>query len=145
MRSLSYLIRLVGVNEKGQTKQEEALYIVAVPMDENLLKEVKYSCFSQHYVPEARAVEYGLAYAVGVDFEIKDLEKYGLNFFSEEDELYIFKEGITMKEGLKNVYKLLMDKLREEGFGKDFEVIKDIGAPSLNLMHECLAEAIKNP
>ena len=145
MRSWTYLIHLVGVNEKGETKQEEALYIVAVPTDKNLFKDVKYSCYSTHYLPEESAVNYGQAYALGVDFEIKDLDKYGLNFFNKIEELYIFKEGISMKEGLKNVYKLLMDKLKEEGYGKDFEVIKDLGAPSLNLMHECLAEAIKNP
>ena len=144
MRSFSYFIQLIGVNERGETKTKEALYIVGVPPDEKLLKNVKYNCYTEHYLPEENAINYGQAYALGVDFEIKEPERYGINFFNEEDELYIFKEGISMKEGLKNVYKLLMDKLSEEGYGKDFEVMRDLGSPSEELMRECLLEAIKS-
>ncbi|AAC07038.1 putative protein [Aquifex aeolicus VF5] len=143
MKSWSYLVTLAGVNEKGEVKQEEALYIVATPMDENLFKDVKYSCFSEHYIPEENAIKHGQAYALGVDFEIENPEEYGIEFFNEDDELYIFKEGIPMKEGLKNVFKILMKKLEKEGFNKDFETIRDIGTPSEDLMRECLLEAIK--
>ncbi|HIP42706.1 MAG TPA: hypothetical protein EYG91_02100 [Aquifex aeolicus] len=143
MKSWSYYIQLAGVNEKGEVKQEEALYIVATPQDEELFRNVKYSCFSEHYIPEENAITYGKAYALGVDFKVKNMEDYGLQFFSEDDELYIFKEGISMKEGLKNVLKILMNKLREEGFDKDFEVIRDIGSPSEDFMRECLLEVIK--
>lgn len=143
MRSWTYFIQLVGRNEKGETMQEGALYIVAVPTDMNLFQEQKLSCYSEHYLPEESAVKYGKAFAVGVEFEVKDPENYGLNFFREEDELYIFKEGISMKEGLKNVYRLLMDRLRSLGYGKDFDTMFDMGNPSEDLMRECLLEAIK--
>ncbi len=143
MRSWTYFIQLRGRNEKGEAAEEGALYIVAVPSDEKLLGEVTFSCYSRHYLPEESAVNYGKAYAVGVDFEIENPEEYGINFFREEDELYIFKEGISMKEGLKNVYKLLMNRLRERGYGKDFDLIVDVGNPSEELMRECLLEAIK--
>jgi len=144
MRSWTYFIQLVGRNDKGETMQEGALYIVAVPTDMNLFQEQKLSCYSEHYLPEESAVKYGKAFAVGVEFEVKDPENYGLNFFREEDELYIFKEGISMKEGLKNVYRLLMDRLRSLGYGKDFDTMFDMGNPSEDLMRECLLEAIKS-
>ncbi len=143
MRSWTYYVQLAGVNEKGEVKKEGALYIVAVPNRENLFKENRYSCFSEHYLPEENALKYGQAYALGVDFEIENPEDYGINFFNEEDEIYIFKEGIDMKEGLKKVFSLLMKKLAREGYDRDFEVVKDLGAPSEELMRECLLEAIK--
>ncbi len=143
MRSWTYFIQLVGRNEKGEEMHEGALYIVAVPTDKNLFQAQKLSCFSEHYLPEESAVNYGKAFAVGVEFEVKNPEDYGLSFFREEDELYVFKEGISMKEGLKSVYKLLMDRLSELGYGKDFDTIFDMGNPSEDLMRECLLEAIK--
>ncbi len=143
MRSWTYFIQLLGRNEKGESMQEGALYIVAVPTDKNLFQAQKLSCYSEHFLPEESAVDHGKAYAVGVDFEIENFEDYGLSFFREDEELYIFKEGIPMKEGLKNVYRLLMDRLRKEGYGKDFDTIVDMGNPSEDLMRECLLEAIK--
>ncbi|GAB6065006.1 hypothetical protein JCM9492_00980 [Aquifex pyrophilus] len=143
MKSWSYYIQLAGVNEKGEVLKEEALYVVATPQNEELFRDIKYNCFSEHYIPEENAIKHGQAYAVGVDFEIKNMKDYGLEFFSEDDELYIFREGISMKEGLKNVLKILMNRLREQGYGKDFEVIRDIGSPSEDFMRECLLEVIK--
>ncbi len=143
MRSWTYFIQLAGRNEKGEVMQEGALYIVAVPTDRNLFQAQKLSCYSEHYLPEESAVKYGKAFALGVEFEIKNPESYGLSFYREDDELYIFKEGIEMKEGLKNVYRLLMDRLREQGYGKDFDTIVDMGNPSEELMRECLLAAIK--
>jgi hypothetical protein len=143
VRSWTYFIQLAGRNEKGEAKQEGALYIVAVPTDKNLFQSQKLSCYSEHFLPEENAVQYGMAYAVGVDFEIENYEDYGLAFFREGEDLYIFKEGIPMKEGLKSVYRLLMDRLRREGYGKDFDTIVDMGNPSEELMRECLLEAIK--
>ncbi|WP_461832409.1 hypothetical protein [Aquifex sp.] len=143
MKSWSYYIQLAGVNEKGEVMKEEALYVVATPNNEELYRDIKYNCFSEHYIPEENAIKHGQAYAVGVDFEIKNMKDYGLEFFSEDDELYIFREGISMKEGLKNVLKILMNRLREQGYGKDFEVIRDIGSPSEDFMRECLLEVIK--
>jgi len=143
MRSWTYFIQLVGRNEKGEAMQEGALYIVAVPTDRNLFQAQKLSCFSEHYLPEESAINHGKAFAVGVEFEVKNPEEYGISFFREEDELYIFKEGINMKEGLKNVYRLLMDRLKEQGYGKDYDTLFDMGNPSENLMRECLLEAIK--
>ncbi len=143
MRSWTYFIQLVGRNEKGESMQEGALYIVAVPTDKNLFQAQKLSCFSEHYLPEESAINHGKAFAVGVEFEVKKPEDYGLSFFREEDELYIFREGIPMKEGLKSVYRLLMDRLRELGYGKDFDTVVDMGNPSEDLMRECLLEAIK--
>ncbi|MDQ7038955.1 MAG: hypothetical protein Q9N26_07155 [Aquificota bacterium] len=144
MRSWTYFIQLRGRNAKGEAKEEGALYIVAVPSDENLLGEVTYNCYARHYLPEESAVNYGKAYALGVDFEIENPEEYGINFYREDEELYIFKEGIPMKEGLKNVYRLLMKRLKDAGYGKDFDVIVDVGNPSEDLMRECLLEAIKS-
>lgn len=143
MRSWTYFVQLVGRNEKGEKRQEGALYIVAVPTDRDLFQAQRLSCYSEHYLPEENAVNYGMAFAVGVEFEVRKPEDYGLSFFREEDELYIFKEGIPMKEGLKRVYALLMDRLRELGYGKDFDTVVDMGNPSEELMRECLLEAIK--
>lgn len=143
MRSWTYFIQLAGRNDEGEVAQEGALYIVAVPTDKNLFQAQRLSCYSEHYLPEESAVKYGKAFALGVEFDIKDLEAYGLSFYREDDELYIFKEGISMKEGLRNVYRLLMDRLRGMGYGKDFDTIVDMGNPSEDLMRECLLEAIK--
>lgn len=143
MRSWTYFIQLVGRNDKGEPMQEGALYIVAVPTDKNLFQTQKLSCYSEHYLPEENAINHGKAFAVGVEFEVDNPEDYGLAFFREEDELYVFKEGVSMKDGLRSVYKLLMDRLRKLGYGKDFDTILDMGNPSENLMRECLLEAIK--
>ncbi len=143
MRSWTYFIQLIGRNSKGEPLEEGALYITAVPTDRNLFKEVHLSCYSQHYLPEESAINYGQAFAIGVDFRIEEPSRYGLKFYREDDELYIFEEGINMKEGLKRVYRLLIDRLREQGYGKDFDVVPDMGAPSENLMRECLLEVIK--
>ncbi len=143
MRSWTYYIQLLGRNEKGESMQVGALYIVAVPTDKNLFQPQRFSCYSEHYLPEESAVKYGKAFAVGVEFEIENPEKYGLQFFREDDELYIFKEGISMKEGLINVYRLLMDYLKKQGYGIDFDTVMDMGNPSEDLMRECLLEAIK--
>ncbi|RLJ71199.1 hypothetical protein BCF55_1498 [Hydrogenivirga caldilitoris] len=143
MRSWTYFIQLVGRNDKGEEMQEGALYIVAVPLDKNLFQAQKLSCFSEHYLPEESAINHGKAFAVGVEFEVKDPDSYGLSFYREDDELYIFKEGISMKEGLKRVYRLLMDRLKEQGYGVDYDTIVDMGNPSEELMRECLLEAIK--
>ncbi|GEM_PF-798626 len=145
MRSWTYFIQLVGRNEKGESLEEGALYIVAVPTDRNLFQAQRLSCFSEHFLPEESAIQHGKAFAVGVDFEIDNPESYGLKFFREDDELYIFEEGIPMKEGLKRVYRLLMERLKKQGYGKDFDTIVDMGNPSEELMRECLLEAIKTP
>lgn len=144
MRSWTYYIQLIGRNIKGESVQESALYIVAIPLEEGILKEVNINCYAKHYLPEDEAVGRGLAYAVGVDFEIRNLERYGLQFFREDEELYIFKRDISMKEGLTNVYRLLMDRLSERGYGADFDICMDVGNPSEELMRECLLEAIRN-
>ena len=143
MRSWTYFIQLIGRNDKGEVMSEGALYIVAVPTDKNLFQAQKLSCYSEHYLPEESAVNHGKAFAVGVEFEVEKPEDYGISFYREEDELYIFKEGISMKEGLKNVYRLLMNRLKDMGYGKDFDTIIDMGNPSEDLMRECLLEAIK--
>ncbi len=145
MRSWTYFIQLIGRNRKGESKQEGALYIVAVPPGENMFKEVTLSCYADHYLPEENAVNYGMAYALGIDFEIEDMERFGIGFYREEEGLYIFKEGISMKEGLKNVFKILMRKLKEDGYGADFDIYVDVGNPSDDLMRECLLEAMRNP
>ncbi len=143
MRSWTYFIQLVGRNEKGEAMQEGALYIVAVPTDMNLFQQQKLSCFSEHYLPEESAIKHGKAFAVGVEFPVENPEKYDLAFFREDDELYIFKENIPMKEGLKKVYRLLMDRLKSLGYGVDFDTVFDMGNPSEDFMRECLLEAIK--
>ena len=143
MRSWTYFIQLVGRNDKGEAMQEGALYIVAVPTDKNLFQTQKLSCYSEHYLPEESAVNHGKAFAVGVEFEVENPKDYGLSFYREDDELYVFEEGISMKEGLKNIYRLLMDRLTSLGYGKDFDTLFDMGNPSEELMRECLLEAIK--
>ncbi len=145
MRSWTYFIQLVGRNRKGESKQEGALYIVAIPPGENMVKEVTFSCYADHYLPEENAVNYGMAYALGIDFELNDIEKYGLSFYRGEEGLYIFKEGISMKKGLTNVFRILMEKLKESGYAIDFDIYVDVGNPSDDLMRECLLEAMRNP
>ncbi len=144
MKSWTYFIQLVGRNKEGDSEVEGALYIVAVPTDKNLTMAQKFSCFSESYLPEENAINHGKAFAVGVDFKVENPERYGLAFYREEDELYIFKEDISMKDGLKNVYSLLMEELRKRGYGDDFDTMVDMGNPSENFLRECLLEAIKN-
>ncbi len=144
MRSWTYYIQLVGRDKKGVSENESALYIVAVPMNNDIFKEVLINCYASHYLPEDNAIKYGFAYALGVDFEIQDLDKYGLQFLREEDELYIFKENINMKEGLINVYRILMDRLTEKGYNADFDIYTDVGSPSEELMRECLLKAMRS-
>ncbi len=145
MKSWTYFIQLVGRNKNGDSQVEGALYVVAVPTERDLTMAQKFSCFSERYLPEENAVNYGKAFAVSVDFEIEQPERYDLAFHREEDDLYIFKENISMKEGLKRVYAILMDELKSRGYGDDFDTVMDMGNPSENFMRECLLEAIKNP
>lgn len=145
MRSWTYYIQLIGRNREGESERQGALYIVAVPSKSDIFREVNLSCYADHYLPEENAVNYGMAYALGVDFEIENMEKYGLNFYREDEGLYIFKEDINMKEGLKNTFRILMAELKSKGYGFDFDIFIDVGNPSDDLMRECLLEAMKNP
>ncbi|NPB07237.1 MAG: hypothetical protein GXO03_06515 [Aquificae bacterium] len=143
MRSRAYFVQLRGLNEKGEAKVEGALYLVAVPPEKARFKEVPASCYSEHYVPEEDVLRYGRAYAVGLEFEPEEPERYRLKGFNEEDELFIFEEGVSMKEGLKETLRVLMDRLARQGYDKDFETVRDLGAPSEELLRACLLEVIK--
>jgi len=143
MRTRAYYLQLEGVNEKGEAKREGALYLVVLPADESLYEEVNKGCYSAYYVPEDKALKHGKAYALGLEFDLEKPERYRVKGFDEEEELYFFEEGLSMKEGLKEAFRLLMDRLTSLGYGRDFNVVRDLGAPSEELMRECLLEVIK--
>ncbi|ADC89882.1 hypothetical protein Thal_1250 [Thermocrinis albus DSM 14484] len=141
MRSWSYLIQLRGYTERGEAKEASALYVVSVPMDENILKATGMECYATHYLPPSAAVLQGMAYAVGIDRVLQNPEEYRIMGYREDMDLYIFKEGVTFKEGLVEVFRLLLEELSSQGVVEVMPVL-DVGSPPEDVMMECLQKAL---
>ena len=58
--------------------------------------------------------------------------------YREDMDLYIFKEGVSFKEGLTKVFLLILDTLKSKGEYERIEPVVDVGTPPLELMLECL-------
>ncbi len=140
MRSWVYYIELSAYYQKGKRESISAVYVVALPKDKPL-SPVDMECYASEYAPARLAIEYGMAYAVGFDEQIENLQKYDLMGYREDLELYVFKEGLSFKEGLERVYRLLYENLKKEELVA-VEPVVDVGSPPKELMLECLKSAI---
>ncbi|MCS6876047.1 MAG: hypothetical protein NZM36_04220 [Aquificaceae bacterium] len=142
MRSWVYYIELIGHYEGGRSERSSAVYVVAIPEDEPLAS-VDMECFASEYAPLKLAINHGKAYAIGVDEAIDNLENYSLKGYREDLELYVFTEGLSFTEGLKQVYRLLYINLKKEGL-ISVEPVVDVGSPPTELMMECLREVVSS-
>ncbi len=140
MRSWVYYIELLGYYEKGSKDRVSAVYVVALPEDKPL-NPVDMECYASEYAPVKLAIEHGMAYAIGFDEEIKNPQDYDLMGYREDMELYVFKEGLSFKEGLERVYRLLYESIEKEDLVA-IEPVVDVGSPPRELMLECLKRAI---
>ncbi|RMH79877.1 MAG: hypothetical protein D6674_05480 [Acidobacteria bacterium] len=139
MRSWVYLIE-VRVHHKDKSIQNiSAVYVVALP-EEQELQRVDMECYASEYLPQNLALSHGKAYAVGVDWELKNPEEYGIKGFREDLELYVFEEGLDFEEGLFRVYRIILDRVDK---GEVYvEPVIDVGAPSKEVMYKSLKRAL---
>lgn len=144
MRSWSYLIQVRAVDDKGRQEEESALYVVALPPDEDLLRIVEMECYANQYVPRETAIRYGKAYAVGTDAKIESPEDYGLIGYREDMDLYIFREGLSFEEGLVNVYRILTNELSKRFNFQYIYPVVDVGSPEEEVMLKCLKRSIQS-
>ena len=140
MRSWVYYIEISAYYQKGSRERVSAVYVVALPEDKPL-NPVDMECYASEYAPARLAIEHGMAYAIGFDEEIKNPQDYDLMGYREDMELYVFKEGLSFKEGLERVYRLLYESIEKEDLVA-IEPVVDVGSPPRELMLECLKRAI---
>lgn len=140
MRSWVYYIELSGYYQNGSRENISAVYVVALPEDKPL-NPVDMECYASEYAPAKLAIEYGMAYAIGIDDKIENPQNYDLMGYREDMELYIFKEGLSFKEGLERVYRLLYENLRKDELVA-VEPVIDVGSPPRELMVECLRKVL---
>lgn len=140
MRSWTYYIEIVAQYMDGREENRSAVYVVALPLEENL-NPVDMECYASEYAPFNLAINYGKAYAVGIDFPLESLEDYQLKGYREDLELYVFKEGLSFEEGLEEVYKILYASLEKEGLMGIMPIL-DVGSPPEEVMIKCLKRAV---
>ena len=115
-KSWNQYVEMVAYDEEGNTKSATALYIVAVPNNEKLEKNVEFNCYRPTYMPQELVEKLGKAYGVSTEFDIEDTEKYNIKGYRPDMDIYVFNENLSFKEGLDQVYKLLEDVIKKEGF-----------------------------
>jgi len=142
MRSWSYLIQVRAQFEDGRVEEEGVLYVVSLPSDPALLKEVEMECYAVSYIPFQTVLKVAQAYALGTDAQIQDLQSYRLQGYREDMDLYIFQEGVGFKEGLTKAYELILSLLKGRGEVVRVEPVVDVGAPPKEVMMECLRSAL---
>jgi len=142
MRSWSYLIQVRAQFEDGRVGEEGVLYVVSLPSDPTLLKEVEMECYAVSYIPLQTVLKVAQAYALGTDAEIQDLQSYRLQGYREDMDLYIFQEGVGFKEGLTKAYELILSLLKGRGEVVRVEPVVDVGSPPAEVMLECLRSAL---
>jgi len=142
MRSWSYLIQVRAQFEDGRVEEEGVLYVVSLPSDPALLKEVEMECYVVSYIPFQTVLKVAQAYALGTDAQIKDLQSYRLQGYREDMDLYIFQEGVGFKEGLTKAYELILSLLKGRGEVVRVEPVVDVGTPPKEVMMECLKSAL---
>jgi hypothetical protein len=142
MRSWSYLIQVRAQFEDGRVEEEGVLYVVSLPSDPTLLKEVEMECYAVSYIPFQTVLRVAQAYALGTDAEIQDLQSYHLQGYREDMDLYIFQEGVSFKEGLTKAYELILSLLKKKGKVVKIEPVVDVGTPPMEIMMECLRSAL---
>jgi len=118
------------------------LYVVSLPSDPALLKEVEMECYAVSYIPFQTVLKVAQAYALGTDAHIKDLQNYRLQGYREDMDLYIFQEGVGFKEGLTKAYELIISLLKGRGEVVRVEPVVDVGTPPKEVMMECLRSAL---
>jgi hypothetical protein len=128
--------------EDGRVEEEGVLYVVSLPSDPTLLKEVEMECYAVSYIPFQTVLKVAQAYALGTDAQIKDLQSYRLQGYREDMDLYIFQEGVGFKEGLTKAYELILSLLKGRGEVVKVEPVVDVGTPPKEVMMECLRSAL---
>jgi hypothetical protein len=123
-------------------EEEGVLYVVSLPSDPTLLKEVEMECYAVSYIPFQTVLRVAQAYALGTDAQIQDLQSYHLQGYREDMDLYIFQEGVGFKEGLTKAYELILSLLKRRGEVVKVEPVVDVGTPPKEVMMECLRSAL---
>jgi len=142
MRSWSYLIQVRAQFEDGRVEEEGVLYVVSLPSDPTLLKEVEMECYAVSYITFQTVLRVAQAYALGTDAKIQDLQSYRLQGYREDMDLYIFQEGVSFMEGLTKAYELILNLLKKRGKVVKIEPVVDVGTPPMEVMMECLKSAL---
>jgi len=115
-KSWNKFIELRAYDKDGNTKDASALYIVAVPADDRLERDIDFGCYRPTYIPQSTVEKIGKAYGVATEFNIEDPEKYDIVGYRPDLDLYVFKEGMSYEEGLQKVKSILVDYIKEGGF-----------------------------
>ncbi|MCS7171427.1 MAG: hypothetical protein NZ851_03825 [Aquificaceae bacterium] len=140
MRSWVYYIELLGRYKDGKQEKVSAVYVVAIPEIEPLAP-VEMECYASEYAPAKLAINYGRAYALGVDEPIKNPQDYRLVGYREDLELYIFEQGISFEEGLEEAYRLLYNNLKGDDLVAVMPIV-DVGSPPEEIMLDCLKKVL---
>lgn len=115
-KSWNHFVELKAYDKDGNEKEISALYIVAVPKDDRLERDIDFKCYRPTYIPKNVVEKIGKAYGVATEFNIKQPEKYNIIGYRPDLDLYVFKENVTFEEGLEKVHEILIDHLKENGF-----------------------------
>ncbi len=115
-KSYNHYIELIAYDKKGNTKNISILYIVAVPENDAVEREIDFQCYRPTYMPKNIVEKIGKAYGIAVEFDIKNPEKYSMLGYRPDLDLYVFKEGMSFEEGLEKIKKIVSDYLKEENF-----------------------------
>ncbi len=141
-KSWSYYIQLRAYDENGNVREDSALYIVGLPITDEILQAVEMECYAQNYIPQEFAIMYGKAYAIGTDIDIKNLEDYKLKAYDQETDLYIFNENVNFHEGLEQVFRLLLDKSFKGIEPSKVEPVIDVGIPPVETLREVFEKVV---
>ncbi|MFN7065818.1 MAG: hypothetical protein ACK4OF_06700 [Aquificaceae bacterium] len=139
MRSWVYYVELLGHYKDGRVERRPAVYVVALPSEG--LNPVDMECYASEYAPFNLAINYGKAYALGVDETIEDPKRYNLVNYRDDLELYIFKEGLGFEEGLQEVLRVLLDSFDKEKLTALVPLV-DVGSPPEEILLNCLERVI---
>jgi len=144
LKSWSYYIQLRAYDESGNVKEDSALYIVGLPITDDVLKAVEMECYAQNYIPQEFAIAYGKAYAIGIDIDIKNLSDYNLNAYDEATDLYIFNENVNFHEGLEQVFRILLEQSFKDFEPSKIEPVIDVGIPPIETLREVFDSVVKH-
>ncbi len=115
-KSWNQYVEIVAYDKDGNSRRLSALYIVAVPAEQKLEKEIDFKCYRPTYIPKDLVEKIGKAYGVATEFDIENPEKYNIMGYRPDIDLYVFNEGMTFQEGLEKIYEILKDELKKENF-----------------------------
>ncbi len=115
-KSWNQYVEITAYDKEGNSRKVHALYIVAVPAEDKLEKEIDFKCYRPTYIPKDIVQKIGKAYGVATEFDIDNPEKYEIIGYRPDLDLYVFKEGLTFEEGLEKILQIMKDYLKKENF-----------------------------